>query len=113
MFYVSAEDFAKQVVKSFQILTNENREYFVQGTEAFTQDEAAKIFVENYKKQKLFIAKMPIVMMKFLGNFVQRMNYAYHIIEALNNYPEKFEAEQTWAELCKPKTTLREFARNL
>ncbi len=34
-----------------------------------------------------------------------------HIIEALNNYPEKFEAQSTWNELGKPSITLKDFAQ--
>jgi hypothetical protein len=39
------------------------------------------------------------------------MNYGYHILEALNNYPEKFEAEKTWQQLGSPKITLEEFCK--
>jgi len=39
------------------------------------------------------------------------MNYGYHILEALNNYPEKMEAETTWQQLGKPKITLGEFSK--
>jgi uncharacterized protein YbjT (DUF2867 family) len=113
LYYIAAEDFAKQVAKSFQVLTNENRDYIVQGTEALTQDEAAKVFVKNYKKERLFAMKMPIELMKFLGKFSQKMNYGYNIITALNNYPEKFAAQQTWEELGNPEITLEEFSGNL
>jgi hypothetical protein len=46
-----------------------------------------------------------------LGAFNQKINYGAKIIDALNNYPEKFGAETTWAELGKPTVTLAEYAR--
>jgi hypothetical protein len=48
--------------------------------------------------------------LKFAGVFSQKMNYVAHIIEALNNYPEKFSAENTWRDLGKPTITLKDFA---
>ncbi|MEY3386141.1 MAG: hypothetical protein RIR53_952, partial [Bacteroidota bacterium] len=32
-----------------------------------------------------------------------------HIVEALNNYPEKFAAEHTWQELGEPQLSLMEY----
>lgn len=34
-------------------------------------------------------------------------------IEALNKYPEKFEAQTTWDLLGKPQITLEDFAESL
>lgn len=113
MWFIAAEDYAKQVVNSFAIAGNENKEYIIQGTEPFTFDEAATIFINNYSKAKLKTMKAPIGIMKFLGNFNQKMNYGWHICEALNKYPEKFETEKTWKELGKPEIMLAEYAKNL
>lgn len=112
MYFISAEDYGKQVARSFQLLTTENREYPIQGPEAFTADEAAEEFIRHYKKEKLTIARAPLALLRFLGYFSTQMNYASHIIEALNKYPEKFEAENTWKELGKPTTTIRIFAES-
>jgi uncharacterized protein YbjT (DUF2867 family) len=113
LYYISAEDYARQVVNSFKILTNESRDYVVQGLEAFTQDEAAKTFIQHYKKEKLRTMTAPMFVMKLMGLFSQKFNYGYYIVEALNKYPEKFEAQQTWEELGKPSITLKEFAEKL
>ncbi len=113
MWFIAASDYAKQVVNSFTIPGNENKEYVIQGTESFTFDAAAKVFISNYSKTKLKTMKAPISMMKFLGNFNQKFNYGWHICEALNKYPEKFEAEKTWKELGKPEIMLAGYAKNL
>ena len=48
-----------------------------------------------------------------MGVFIQKFDYGYHIVEALNKYPERFEAQQTWDLLGKPQITLKDFAENL
>lgn len=111
MYFIAGSDYGKQVAKSFQILTDENREYDVQGLEAFTGDEAAKVFAENYGREKLKISKAPLFVLKAAGLFNPKMAYAAKIIEALNNYEEKFTSEKTWQELGKPMVTLAEYAR--
>lgn len=111
MHFFSALDFSKQVVRSFEFLNNENKEYTIQGLEGFTADEAAREFQRYYTKEKLHIATAPLGILKFFGRFSQKLNYGVNIIEALNNYPEKFGAEKTWQELGKPTITLRDFAQ--
>lgn len=112
MHFISAADYGKQVARSFQVPGNENREYVVQGPEAFTADEAAEAYIRHYKKGKLTISRAPLGMLRLLAKFSQKMDYGVNIIEALNNYPEQFEAQNTWNELGKPGTTIREFAMN-
>ena len=96
---------------SFEVLKNENKEYIVQGPEGYTADEAAKVFIDTYTGTKLTISRAPLAVLKFVGLFSNTVNYGHHIIEALNNYPEKFEAEETWNTLGRPATTLADYAR--
>lgn len=113
MWFIAGSDYGKQVARSFQIAGNENKEYPVQGPDGYTFEEASKIFIENYQKAKLKTMKAPMGLMKFLGAFSQKINYGWHICEALNKYPEKFESQQTWNELGKPVITLAEYAKSL
>jgi uncharacterized protein YbjT (DUF2867 family) len=110
--FIAAEDYARQVVRAFQTNKGESKEYVVQGPEAFTTDQAVELFRQHYKKSTLTVSRAPFGLIKFLGNFSQKMNYGHHIIEALNNYPERFEAQNTWEELGKPAITLKEFSGN-
>jgi uncharacterized protein YbjT (DUF2867 family) len=112
MYFIAGEDYGRQVAKSFQILTTENKEYDVQGTEAFTADEAVQTFITHYPHAKLSISRAPLGVLKFAGYFSTKMNYGAHILEALNNYPEPFTAQNTWNELGKPHITLPTFAKN-
>lgn len=109
--FIAAADYAQQVVNSYK-KPDGNKDYIVQGPEAYTTEEALHIFMNNYSKGKLQLSKAPPGLIRFLGKFSQKMNYGWHIIEALNNYPEKFEAEKTWSDLGKPTTTLADFAKN-
>lgn len=112
MHFIAGADFGRQVARSFEILQNENKEYDIQGPEAFTADEAAREFIQHYKKGKLKISRAPLGVLRFIGKFVQPLNYVAHIIEAMNNYPEQFTAENTWRELGKPVITLKAYAEN-
>ncbi|ADQ15923.1 NmrA family protein [Leadbetterella byssophila DSM 17132] len=110
MFLISGSDYGKQVVKAFQ-LDNGNHDYVVQGQDGYTADEAAKFYVDNYTKKKVKIMKAPVGLLKFFGKFTNKFNYGANIIEALNNYPEKFEAEKTWQDLGKPQVKFIDYIK--
>ncbi|WP_420150836.1 SDR family oxidoreductase [Spirosoma sp.] len=111
LWFIAGQDYGQQVVRDFRLPGNESRDYVIQGPEAHTYDEAAHLFIKNYTKKKLYTLKAPVGILQFLGRFNRKMNYGGHILEAMNNYPERFEAERTWTVLGKPTTTLSEFAR--
>ena len=112
MWFIAGKDYGVQVAWAMKKAGDTNQEYVVQGLEPFTSDEAAKVFIDNVKS-KIKIMRAPLAPLKYLGIFNQRMNYAYHICEALNKYPEKFESENTWNDLGKPSTTLAEYIASL
>lgn len=111
-WFIAANDYAQQVVSSLKLLKQENREYAIQGPEAYTWDEAAAILIANHPSQ-LKPMKAPIGLLKFLGKFSQKINYGAKIMETLNNYPEKFESDLTWKELGAPATTIAMYAKTL
>jgi len=74
MYLIAGEDYGRMVVRAFE-LENGNQEYNVQGEEAWTIEEAAKQFVEKYKKTPLKIVKLPFGMLRFLSLFSQKFNY--------------------------------------
>lgn len=111
MYLIAGEDYGRMVVRAFE-LENGNQEYNVQGEEAWTIEEAAKQFVEKYKKTPLKIVKLPFGILRFLSLFSQKFNYVANIVYALNHYPEKFESEKTWEELGRPEIKLDDYIRN-
>ena len=112
MWFIAAKDFGVQAAWAFKKAGSENQEYAIQGLEAFTFDEASKIFVSNCKK-KLTIMKSPMAPIKILGMMSNKLNYAARICEALNKYPEKFESEKAWNDLGKPSIKLADYAASL
>jgi uncharacterized protein YbjT (DUF2867 family) len=110
LYFIAGDDYGRQVARSFHVLSNENREYYIQGSEAYTQEEAVRLFAAHYKKSKLKVRNAPMWLLKCMSYFSQKVNYGWHIIEALNKYPETFIAQQTWAELGRPKMTIKEYA---
>lgn len=108
--FVAAADYARQVVKAASLELTGSKEFIVQGPEAYLTDVALEIFRSHYKKKKLKISSAPLSLLKLAGAFSTKMNYGAHIIEALNNYPERFEAQATWSELGRPTVTLEQFA---
>lgn len=110
MYFISAIDFGKQVAKAFEESSADNKEYDIQGPDAYTALEAADLYVKNHKDEKLTLSKAPLGLLKFFGLFSPKFNYVSNIIEALNNYPETFTAADTWKELGKPAITLKDFA---
>jgi hypothetical protein len=110
MWFISAVDYARQVARSFKDIGGESRDYIIQGPEGYTWDEANRIYISHYKRTKLKVLKAPIGVMKILGTFNAKFDYAWHICEALNKYPEQFRAEQTWLELGRPEKSLAAFA---
>ncbi len=112
MWFIAGKDYGVQVAWALKKAGDSNQEYNIQGLEPFTFSEAAKVFIQNVKSP-IKIMKAPLAPLKYLGIFNQRMNYTYHICEAMNKYPEKFESENTWSDLGKPSTTLAEYVASL
>nr|WP_294894195.1 NmrA family NAD(P)-binding protein [uncultured Pedobacter sp.] len=109
LFWISANDYAKQVVKSFELLTDENREYYIQGPQSYTTEEALNIFRQHYSLKKLNIVKIPMFSLFVMSWFSSRVNYAYRLLHAKNHYDEKFKAQFTWDELGRPTETIEAF----
>lgn len=112
MWFIAAKDYGVQVAWALKKAGDSDQEYVIQGLEPYTFDEAAKIFRENFKTP-IRITKAPLGPLKFLGFLNQRINYAYHICDALNKYPEKFASENAWNDLGKPSITLADYAASL
>lgn len=108
MYVIAGDDYARQVVKAFDIDTG-NNEYYPQGLEGFTSEEIATMFVTHYTKHQLKIARVPLFILQCIGLFSRKISYASNIIHALNTYPEIFEAEHTWNVLGKPEIKLKEY----
>lgn len=113
LWWIAAEDYAKQVVNSFSLDLTKKREYIIQGPQGLTMKEAVSIFAKNYRHKRLIKLKVPLWALKIAGRFNRQANYGYQIMDSIVNYPEKFEADNTWAELGKPEITVDKYASEL
>ena len=112
---IASDDYARWVVTALEKTPEDaNREFIAQGPEGFTLDKAAELCVEQLKGKGLKKQRIPLFLLKAMGAFDRKVNFGARIIEALNNYPEKFMAEETWRQLGEPKIAFKEFlaARN-
>ena len=112
MWFIAASDYGRQVANALRKDDGQNQEWLVQGLTGYNWDEAADIFIKHYQKP-LKTMKAPVALVKVVGVFNQKANYGWHIMEALNKYPEQFESSRTWNELGKPTVTLEQYAAGL
>lgn len=112
-YYIAAQDYAQQVAAALLLAGDQPQEYVIQGPEGITQHEAAERFVSAYPASRLMTLTVPPVLLKIGSLFTQQADYGRHIGEALNSYPEVFEAAQTWADLGEPRTTIEDFAKTV
>ncbi|MCC3157188.1 NAD(P)H-binding protein [Hymenobacter sp. 15J16-1T3B] len=110
MHWVSGRDYGRQVAAALRLPAAANHEYVVQGPQALTTLQAAREVARHHGRRRLRVAYAPLGLIKLFGRLLPRMNYGYHLIEALNEMPEPFGAEATWQELGPATETLRDFA---
>src|SRR4030095_14817191 len=87
LWFIAADDFAKQVSRSLKFADWANHEFIAQGPEPYNYDDAAEIFIRNYPKRELRIFRAPLGLLKLLGKFIPKINYGAKICDALNKYP--------------------------
>ena len=109
-WFIAAHDYGKQVACALSLAGNNEQEYVIQGPEAVTQQTAANRFAMAHTAEKLTVLTLPPVLLKLGSLFSAQAQYGWHIGEALNKFPESFDAEQAWADLGKPQTTIEQFA---
>lgn len=111
MWFIAGNDYGAQVARAFALDSAANRDYAAQGPEALNGDDAAAEFVRHYTRERLRVSSAPLWPLRLLSPFSNSMSYLWHIIEALNNYEERFASQATWDELGRPATTIAAFAR--
>jgi uncharacterized protein YbjT (DUF2867 family) len=110
-WFIDGDDYGAQVARSFALESAAGREYPVQGPEPLLTADAAEIFVQNNPNPNLRIKRIPLWPLRVAGLVSRNLADLWSIVEALNEHPEQFQSETTWAELGKPQTTMAEFAR--
>lgn len=110
--WIAGRDFGRQVAKAFATPRAANREYYVQGPEPITYEEAALRYAHALNRSPRII-HVPLWLFRLGGIFSSRLAFTARIMQIVLEYPEVFKARATWDELGKPTTTIEEFAARL
>lgn len=108
-YWIAAQDFGRQVARSFALPQAANREYVVQGPEPLTYDEAASRYLRARRRPARFI-RVPLPLARLGGLFSRQLDYNARVMQAVLSYPETFKADATWSDLGVPTTTIEQFA---
>lgn len=108
-YWIAAQDFGRQVARSFALPQAANREYVVQGPEPLTYDEAASRYLRARPRPARFI-RVPLPLARLGGLFSRQLDYNARVMQAVLSYPETFKADATWSDLGVPTTTIEQFA---
>ena len=112
-WWIGTEDYARMVGEAFRQQHDEDREYAVQGPEPMNMDEAIDLFIQNCSSKNLKKTRVPMQVFKILKPFSKTLDFQYYILDAINNYDEKFVSERTWDELGRPQQTLADWAKQI
>ncbi|ASL49031.1 NAD(P)H azoreductase (plasmid) [Burkholderia sp. AD24] len=112
IYWISAADYGRQVVKAFQSAEAMPEHCPIQGPEALPVKQAMEQFVQHYDS-KLKIRIAPLWVIRALGLFSPRMKFVAHLFAYFGSHEDPFYADQTWRDLGKPTTTIEMFARGL
>lgn len=112
VYWISAADYAQQVVKAFQNPEKMPEHCPIQGPEAISIKQAMEQFVRNYDPT-LKLRIVPLWIIQLLGIFSPKMRFIGHLFAYFSRHEDPLYADRTWKELGKPTTTIEQFAKDL
>ncbi len=112
IYWISAVDYARQVVRAFQHPEKMPEHCPIQGPEALSVRQAMERFVQHYDPT-LKIRVAPLWVIKLIGLFNKKMKFVGHLFAYFGSHEDPFYADRTWRELGQPTTTIEAFAKSL
>ncbi|MEM9435738.1 MAG: NAD(P)H-binding protein [Pseudomonadota bacterium] len=107
-WWIAADDVGQMLKAHLNRSMEDVYDIPMQGPESLTTQEAA----ERYAKAAgLKVSRAPYALMRTLGFFVRELGYVASISQAMNDAPEPFQSEETWARLGPAKTSVEDFAK--
>lgn len=113
LHWIAADDYARQLTNAYLNFSGNSFDFYIQGKEPVNVLTALYRFKKAVHNRKFFILQLPLIILKLPGYMVQRLNYAFNIINSINNYEEKFLAMNSWKLLGKPILSIEDVARKL
>jgi len=111
-YWISAADYAQQVVKAFQNPEKMPEHCPIQGPEAVSVKQAMEKFVRNYDPT-LKTRIVPLWLIQALGLFNPKMKFIGHLFAYFSRHEDPFYADETWRDLGRPMMTIEHFAKGL
>lgn len=110
-WWIAGEDFGRQVAAAFGLAKARNREYPVQGPQAFGLQQAAEAYASHVGNGAIKVVVMPFWVMQLMGHFNARFGFLSKLMKVMLHNREVFESQSTWDDLGKPQITMADFAR--
>jgi len=108
--WVAAYDYAKIVSRAYQGKESENKKLWIMGPEAYTMEEAFKIYCTK-KCKNISVSRIPLTMMYFMAaiSFNSKLKYVASLMRYFNKMGEMGDPSETNELLWKPEITLEKW----
>jgi len=105
--WLSAEDYARMVSKSFKIKESDFKNYSLVGPEPYTMEEVFKKYIEKVDPE-IKITKVSLVMLGFIAviTFNSKLKFVVDLMGYFDKTPERYDTENLPAILGTANTTL-------
>ncbi len=112
-WWISADDYSKQVLNAINNPKAQNKHYLIQGPELLTPQEVFKRFIKIYDPA-IKVQSFPLWLLKAFGIFNAKMKFMVYMFTYFEKTEvETFNAADTWEELGKPTITIDKYAEQL
>ncbi len=108
-YWISGDDFGRQVARAFGSPETAGRDYVIQGPELVSYGDAAARYAAA-NSGALRVVTLPFWGLRLIAVFSPSTRFHAHILKIVQRYPEEFKAQAAWNDLGKPTMTIEDFA---
>ena len=114
IYFISASDYARQLIQAIGNTAAFNRDYPIQGKEGLVHKEAAEAFFKIYDPD-IKVSVLPSAILRIMALFNRQMKVLVAMDRYFKAYKEEFLAEKhdTFKDLGEPRLSLEEYAEEL
>ncbi len=112
IWWIAADDYAAQVAAALRSDRAVGRAYAIQGPEPAGLLEAARRFAAARPPSPLRVREIPHRLVRALASVSADARYVLDLLEVTRATNTVFEAQEAWADLGRPATTIEAFARS-
>ena len=105
--WLSAEDYARMVSKSYEIRTSDNKNYTLIGPETYTMKEVLRKYIEKVAPE-IKITQVSLRFLDFIAlvSFNKKLKYVVDLMRYFDKIPEQYNNENLPVVLGQAETTL-------